>query len=188
MAGLEDVDRLTGCGITSKEGAKLHELARIVPSGLAIVEIGTYKGRSACYMAMGAPDDTRIYTIDVWGSQRLQKARAWQAFREQVRRAGVADKVIPIRGRSNDIGRAWNLPIGLLHIDGDHSFEGCLADYELFGRHIVPGGWIALHDYGLRDYQAGVKRMVDEILQPSGCWECCEVVTSLFTARRKAAS
>lgn len=37
-------------------------------------------------------------------------------------------------------------PIDLLFIDGDHTYEGVQADYEMYSRYVRPGGVIAFHD------------------------------------------
>lgn len=35
----------------------------------------------------------------------------------------------------------------MVFIDGDHSFEGCLADIKAWAPLVRPGGWICGHDY-----------------------------------------
>ncbi|CAA6693607.1 MULTISPECIES: CmcI family methyltransferase [unclassified Lentimonas] len=37
-------------------------------------------------------------------------------------------------------------PIDLLFIDGDHSYEGAMADYNAYSPLVRKGGWIAFHD------------------------------------------
>ena len=37
-------------------------------------------------------------------------------------------------------------PIDLLFIDGDHSYEGAMADYDAYRPLVRDGGWIAFHD------------------------------------------
>jgi len=39
-----------------------------------------------------------------------------------------------------------NGPLDLLHIDGDHSMKGCLADFEAYKALVRPGGFIVFHD------------------------------------------
>lgn len=39
-------------------------------------------------------------------------------------------------------------PFDLIFIDGDHSFEGCLADVARYvPKYLKPGGYFILHDY-----------------------------------------
>lgn len=37
-------------------------------------------------------------------------------------------------------------PIDLLFIDGDHSYDGCKLDYQMYSPLVRPGGLIAFHD------------------------------------------
>lgn len=58
--------------------------------------------------------------------------------------------------------------IDWLFIDGDHTYEGCRADYENYGPRVRPGGIIAIHDIigGIRpdiEHQPGVIRFWSEI-------------------------
>ena len=49
-------------------------------------------------------------------------------------------------------------------IDGDHSYEGCKADYEKYEPHVKDGGLIILHDVSCRLF--GVKDLWKEITYP----------------------
>ena len=88
--------------------------------------------------------------------------------------------IVPVKGDSKEIGKIWRIPLGLLFIDGDHSFEGAKSDYEYFSPYIIEGGFLAMHDYDM----SGPRRVIDEIVTPSGLWADCEVAGRLFTARR----
>lgn len=57
---------------------------------------------------------------------------------------------------------AADLVIDYLHIDGDHSYEGCLRDFELYRPRMSPQGLITLHDTELhrRDPRAGVHEVI----------------------------
>jgi cephalosporin hydroxylase len=49
--------------------------------------------------------------------------------------------------------------VDFLWIDGDHTYEGCKADYENYSPLVVPGGLIGIHDYNMPD----VRRFVDTL-------------------------
>jgi predicted O-methyltransferase YrrM len=40
----------------------------------------------------------------------------------------------------------YSTQFDLLHIDGDHSYESCKSDYELYSAIVRPGGLIVFHD------------------------------------------
>ena len=52
--------------------------------------------------------------------------------------------------------------IDLLMIDGDHSYEGAKADFELLGPSVTPGGIVLFDDYDSHRWP-GVSKAVDEI-------------------------
>ena len=40
----------------------------------------------------------------------------------------------------------WATPLGLVFIDGGHSFETAFTDYSVWSRFIIPGGFLLIHD------------------------------------------
>lgn len=162
---------------------KLKELAPKVSKGV-ILEIGSKKGTSAFVMASVAK--VPIYCIDMWdltfvGDTRLPNhlnKHNFDLFCKNLRGLNVTS----IKGLSSEIAKVWEKPIGLLFIDGDHSYSGCKADYEGFSKHIVSGGCLVIHDYvpGSKKYY-GVELVVNEI-RNSGAWSNYGIVGSTFTA------
>lgn len=65
---------------------------------------------------------------------------------------------------SNEAVKDWKLPINVLFIDGDHSFEGCADDFNNFAPFVVSGGWILFHDCD--DTSPGVVQLFDTINWP----------------------
>lgn len=53
------------------------------------------------------------------------------------------------------------LPLDLVFIDGDHSFEGCRADLETWWPHVKNGGMILVHDADTESFP-GVKLAIHE--------------------------
>jgi len=60
--------------------------------------------------------------------------------------------------------------VDLLHIDGDHSMKGCLADWENYRGLVRPGGLVIFHDTCNPD-EPGV-RSVFGAVQTKGDGEC----------------
>ncbi len=54
--------------------------------------------------------------------------------------------------------------IAMLHIDGSHDFEACVADLALWAPFVVPGGWIVVDDY-FWPFGDGPRRAADEWLR-----------------------
>jgi len=68
-----------------------------------------------------------------------------------------------------------------LFIDGDHHYEQAFNDYDLFAKHVVVGGYLAIHDIVIK----AVKRLIDEVVIPSELWEGFELVETLWIAKRR---
>lgn len=119
----------------------------------AILEIGTNVGTSTIALALGQQarrTGRKVHTVDMARHPQLDA---------NLREAGVAAQVEIIVSTSGELARVWTEPLELLWIDGDHSYGGCRADIEGFSRHVVTGGFIALHDFADR---MGVPRAVHE--------------------------
>lgn len=81
----------------------------------------------------------------------------------QLREGGIAQFVRLVHGDSKEIGKTWSLPVDLLFIDGDHSYEGCYGDLAAWTPHLTDGAAVLIHDYHSENWPA-VKRAVDEFL------------------------
>lgn len=173
------------------EGDKLKELASIIPKEQTIVEIGSYMGKSTCYLASGS-NGAMVYAIDLWDlgnyKERYKKPETFRAFTKQIADMGLTQKITVIKGNSIEVAGAWNKPIGLLFIDANHEFEFVKADYEAWHKFVVPGGYIAFHDYKNPDYPSvvGVGRFIDDVIKYSFLWDFEGLYHSLYVMRRKA--
>jgi predicted O-methyltransferase YrrM len=140
--------------ISADEVRLLFELARGVPPGRVIVEIGTYRGRSAVALALGslAGPQARVYAIDphapfvgVFGGHFGPEDQA--ALYRNLTRAGVGHVVAVLCATSQAMARGWpERNVGLLWVDGDHSEAGVRGDYQAWRPHLAPGAVLAFHD------------------------------------------
>lgn len=74
------------------------------------------------------------------------------------------DDVYSLYGNSHEQGTVDKVAellkgqqVGFLYIDGDHRYEGCNADYQMYKHFVKPGGWIGIHDV-LCNHEPAVKR------------------------------
>jgi predicted O-methyltransferase YrrM len=136
------------------EPAFLASLAAQVAPGLAIVEIGAFRGRSTIALAHGAPDGVIVYSIDPHEEHTVEGLPFGMAdnaaFMANVSRAGVGHKIRVLNLPSGVIVLAFQqaqIPIGLVFVDGAHDFESVESDVHFWGtRLLVNGGILALHD------------------------------------------
>ncbi len=67
-------------------------------------------------------------------------------FRKTIDLFRLEDTVVPVVCRSEIAARAWATPLSLVFIDGGHAFETALTDYQSWAAHIVPQGYLLIHD------------------------------------------
>lgn len=164
---LWSLDGLLWC---QDEGRRLAYLASRVPRSLAIVEIGSLRGKSTCFLAAGTREGlgAPVYAVDLWDLEPLHPPGIWEEFRGQIQEAGLDGCITPIKGESSQVASDWNAPIGLLFIDGDHDSESVRTDLGAWGPLLVQGGVIAVHDY--HPQFPGVMDAVDELIRSSPEW------------------
>lgn len=115
-----------------------------------IVEIGSYRGRSTVLFGTFSPEGIPVYAIDphiASTGERTPFGNIDRAiFSYNVNHWQLSAKVRPINLASSQVAKVWNEPIGLLFIDGDHSYECVKADLAGFIPHMAHDGVIACHD------------------------------------------
>jgi len=146
--------------LTDLEGAALYHAAAHGGGEGEIVEIGSFKGKSTVWLASGSERTGRepVYAIDTHeGSSEHQAGGEFAshmppegttefAFRENMKRAGVQDRIVPLVMSSSVALASWQNPIRLLFIDGAHEYEAARSDFFGWQKHVVTGGLVAFHD------------------------------------------
>lgn len=111
---------------------------------------------STCNTSANGTPDEKYYTKQ--GTGHLE-------FYDNIKKFGVSNVVIPIQDYSEmaykkGLGKEWNLPIGLLFIDGDHRYNYVKLDVKLWAKNVTSGGKILFHDYPF----PGVCKTIDELI------------------------
>jgi predicted O-methyltransferase YrrM len=155
--------------LTYRERVALYETARR-PGIRSIVEIGSYMGASAAAFARGLRDagngTAHVHCVDTWNNDAMSDGPrdTMQAFLDNTRCFG--DAIVPQRGWSTEVAAliaSAAAPIDVLFVDGDHSYQGCLADWQAYAPLLAPEAWVAFHDVG---WAEGVQRVVAEFVRP----------------------
>lgn len=166
----EETQRVPG-HLTENEARFLGLLAACVPGKGAIVEIGSFKGRSTVMLAKVASHYGHgpVVAIDPHNSDILLKTEdhpedsSYRDFLGNIRAARVSNQVEPHLARSMDVARSWERPIRVLWIDGDHSLEGAKGDLDGFLPHVEPEGVVAFHD-ALNVFPGPIRVFVEDVL------------------------
>ena len=150
--------------LSDKEAKKLQELFLNVHHLGSVLEIGTYCGKSTLNFALVAKKiDGLIYTVDHHaGSEehqlgeeyhdedlydkRLEKFNTLPEFLKNLRSSNLGKYIIPILNKSSEASKTFSELISLLFIDGGHSHEVALSDYNSWKDKICSGGLLVIHD------------------------------------------
>jgi len=162
---LDHVEQTEGW-LSLQEAEALYTIASEVTAGV-ILEVGSYRGRSAIAISAGAPERVPVYTIDphdhLVESETLSfgpEDRA--AFFRAMLRSGAYRNTRLINLSSEIIAPGWTDPIGFLWIDGDHTLEGVTRDWRCWRDHLLPGAVVAFDD--AHDQNVGPYHLLQELV------------------------
>lgn len=187
------------------EGLALAAAAATADPGLGpFLEVGSYCGKSACYLGpVAARAGTVLYSVDHHhGSEENQpgwphhepdlvdpatgRIDTLPQFRATIDAAGLGDVVVAVIGESATVARHWRTPLGFLFIDGGHGIEVVRADAAWLQR-VAPGGLVAIHDV-FTDPAHGGQAPHDALYAPAvaaGGFEDLSACGSLRIIRRR---
>jgi predicted O-methyltransferase YrrM len=154
--------------MTEPEKVALYELAVASRSKGDVVEVGSYVGASSCYLSAALKDSGgRLYCVDTWNNETMPDGvrDTYQEFMLNTR--AFRDVIVPLRKKSDGIARSdFGPAIGLVFLDGDHSYESVSREFAMFSGWLSSGSIIALHDIL---YFEGVVKTYCEAVS-SGSW------------------
>lgn len=157
-----DIDNLKGF-MPKHEGIALTKWSEKFSLIGPIMEIGSYCGKSAIYLSKGAIlNDQLVYTIDHhFGSEEHQIKEEYfdsEIFDYKNQRVNTlpllikninkiqVKNIVPIVSNSVDIASKWNAKLGMVFIDGGHSFKAANNDYVSWSTKIKKNGALVIHD------------------------------------------
>lgn len=157
-----EIDNLKGF-MPKHEGIALTKWSEKFSSIGPIMEIGSYCGKSAIYLSKGAIlNDQLVYTIDHhFGSEEHQIKEEYfdsEIFDYKNQRVNTlpllikninkiqVKNIVPIVSNSVDIASKWDAKLGMVFIDGGHSFKAANNDYVSWSTKIKKNGALVIHD------------------------------------------
>ena len=173
------VDGIPGW-FSSDEAAYMGNLARGIPANKAIVEIGSYCGRSTASLAFGSSMGfgALVHSVDPHlGLVAVHDKSTLGEFLKNLRDRDLYRYVVMHKGFSTEVARTWrNKNIDILFIDADHGYESVKSDFESWNEHISSGALVIFHDYP----QAGPNRLIREILEDRHSYHPIAFFDTLF--------
>jgi len=146
------------------EGIALYEEVKRVSEKNFCVEIGSYCGKSTCFIGQACKENkSKLITIDHHkGSEEQQLGELYfdaEVYDEKLGRVNtlplleknlakfdLEDVVKPLVMDSISASKIVENNADLIFIDGSHTFESAESDYELWKNKIKKGGTLAIHD------------------------------------------
>jgi predicted O-methyltransferase YrrM len=139
--------------LTTDEGVLLYQLAKNCTGKGVIVEIGSFKGKSTVYLALGSKygNNVKVYAIDPHTgkgeySSVFGETLTFKEFSQNIENARVEDVVIPMVMTSEQAAKKFGHKVELIFIDGGHDWISVWQDFNMWYPMIVEHGIIAFHD------------------------------------------
>lgn len=141
-------------------------LLREMPDGSTIVEVGSWKGQSAVFIA-GLIEDRggRLWCVDHWlGSDEaahrsdpdVQAGTLYETFRANTR---GYDCITPLRMSSVDAAQRFeDESLYLVYLDAGHETADVVADIRAWWPKVAPGGWLVGDDWSWPTVRAAVEQ------------------------------
>jgi predicted O-methyltransferase YrrM len=185
------------------EGAALFQHVLTTAALGPCLEVGSYCGKSTIYLGTAAKSAGGIvYAVDHHrGSEEHQLGEeyhdpdlfdpaahlmdSFREFRKNIRAADLESAVVPIVAPSTVAALHWATPLGMVFIDGGHSWEAALNDYRSWVAHIRPGGILAIHDIFPNPAEGGQAPYdIWKLAKASGLFEELPMVKTLGLFKR----
>ena len=168
------------------------EVAREIPEGSTIVEVGAWKGRSAAFLAeefMKLNKKVTFYVVDIWEGDVSKSSKLvndadgnvthnsksinlYELFLSNLK--PFEKYYFPLKLKSVDASKRFeNGSLDFVFIDGSHEYEDVYEDILHWKPKVKSGGILAGHDY--TEWFPGVTRAVDEQISKFITRECCWV-------------
>jgi len=172
--------------LSDSEGELLYELAKGVPGGQAIVELGSWKGKSTVWLAKGteAGQRNKVHSIDPHSGSKAHisegETNTYPAFINNLTKAGVQDVVVPLVKTPAEAVKRWREGIGLFWIDATHEYEDVKRDFLSWEPYLLPGARVAFHDCD----QAGPAQVVEKYINHSNDFAVVQHVDTIVVAEK----
>jgi predicted O-methyltransferase YrrM len=135
------------------------------------VEVGSWLGLSTRFIAENMTEKSTLYAVDTWlGSpdepEQTQDKRIpylYPLFLSNVKHAGLAHKIVPIRMNSLEAAKALNVKADFIYIDAAHDEASVYQDILAWYPHLNANGVMCGDDWGKESVQKGVARAASEL-------------------------
>ncbi|MEL7208148.1 MAG: class I SAM-dependent methyltransferase, partial [Actinomycetota bacterium] len=142
--------------MTEGQAKQLWNGAKGLDDGSTVVEIGSYRGRSASILGLAASEGVEVVAIDPHagndrGPQQIEGSpdegqEDNDLFNANLEAVGVRERVRHVRKPSSDALGDVDGDVELLYIDGAHRYAPARDDIRDWGARVADGGTMLIHD------------------------------------------
>ena len=139
-------------------------------------EIGTWKGRSAVYMAQKIKESGKnitLYGIDIFGPfiSEGKQEDSTSIYNEFIENIEPYDNIIPVRGDSKIVHSCFpDKCFDFIFIDGGHDYETVIEDIKNWYPKLKDGGVFGGHDYNWPGVNKAVNEFFKDVNIRGICW------------------
>ena len=180
--------------LSPAEGNKLHDLV-VQTRGMSphILEIGSYLGRSTCFLASGCETGDVVHAVDTFqGSPEHQRGQPFESLELMAEGTllhaffcNIQPYLMCIKAwewDSQSLAALWEFNLRVLFIDGAHDYTNVRADGDAWIPFVLPDGFVCFHDHGVSGGE-GVTQACEEFVA-EGRLEFIEKVETMAVFRR----
>lgn len=148
----------------------ISEIASQVPKNGVIVELGSYKGRSAVAWASSCDPSVTVYCVDTFVYLDLAEPDFFEEFKANTKHL---PNIVPIRGWSPSLINYPGDKIDVFFNDAAHLNPYDMNNLEYFIPFIKPGGLLCGHDCEPEwpAVMENVKKLEERFNQPAKLYE-----------------
>ncbi len=197
------IDRTKGF-LDKEEGMRLYQIGLEAAKLGPCLEIGSYCGKSTLYLGAACQkNNSTLFAVDHHsGSEEQQPGEGYfdpetydirqgrmdtfPLFRKALIDGGLENTVVPILARSEVAARQWATPLSLVFIDGGHTFAAAYTDYNSWAGHIMPGGYLLIHDIFKNPEEGGhAPHYIYNLAAASGLFQVLPMTKTLGVLKRR---
>ena len=171
---------------TQTTDAERDCLARHASGRRRLVEIGVWHGVTTRRLRAAMDRNGTLTAVDPFPVGRLGVSLQQRIAHREVS-AIKNGHVTWIRARGSEAAQGHE-PVEFIFIDGDHSAEGLLSDWQAWHPLVAPGGIVALHDSrsypGRQIDDAGSVKVTRDVIRTDSSFAVVEEVDSLTVLRK----
>ena len=179
ISGFNDFYSKIEDGLNFDYSGHYSSMALNVPDSAHIVEVGSWLGKSAIYLATelnGYGKRAKIDCIDTWDGGECPVLRSHvsklgdvlKIFKQNVCEAGVSHMIRPVVSSSIDASKRYDdNTLDFVSIDANHDYKQVMSDLRAWYPKVKIGGMISGHDFAMQSEtsRSGVIKAVLEFFQ-----------------------